>query len=200
MKIAVIGYGSLIWDLECLEPRVDGPWQRAGGPLLPLEFSRISPKRRQALVLVVDDSISAPCATSHIASTRNRLEDAVDDLAQRERCRPEFISYTSRDGSRSRGTSRRAQSAVQAWLAGTRFDGAVWTGLPANFAEATGTPFSHDAALAYLQKLDEPSLAEAWRYMEYAPEETATPLRRHVRAQGWWQGLDFSGNVRAEAR
>lgn len=42
--IALLGWGSLIWDHDPLFDAQHGDWQ-AGGPPLPLEFSRISAKR-----------------------------------------------------------------------------------------------------------------------------------------------------------
>jgi hypothetical protein len=38
MNIAIIGYGSLIWDLADLAAHVEGPWRRGAGPHLPVEF------------------------------------------------------------------------------------------------------------------------------------------------------------------
>ena len=117
LNIAIIGYGSLIWDLDDLEAHVAGPWRRGGGPCLPVEFSRISPKRLQALVLVVDDAAEAPSPTSVIASARTHLDDAVTDLARRERCRPERLGIAAKGGRHRIGRSAPALAAVEAWLA-----------------------------------------------------------------------------------
>ncbi len=192
LNIAIIGYGSLIWDLDDLAPNVAGPWRRGAGPLLPVEFSRISPKRKQALVLVVDDEAEAPSPTSVIASARAHLDDAVTDLARRERCPPERLGMAAKGGRYRIGRSAPALAAVEAWLATSPYDAAVWTELDGNFAQHTGTPFTLAAAHAYLQRLTGESLAEAWRYLENAPEETNTPLRRHMRAQDWWRALSFA--------
>ncbi|SVC10487.1 uncharacterized protein METZ01_LOCUS263341, partial [marine metagenome] len=37
--IAIIGWGSLLWDLDNLTPFVQGDWAINAGPRLPLEFS-----------------------------------------------------------------------------------------------------------------------------------------------------------------
>ena len=50
--IAILGYGSLIWDLEILAPHVAGNWEMRAGPSLPMEFSRISKKRKLGLVVL----------------------------------------------------------------------------------------------------------------------------------------------------
>lgn len=196
MNIAIIGYGSLIWDLDDLEAHVAGPWQRGAGPCLPVEFARISPKRKQALVLVVDDAAEAPSPTSVIASARAQLDDAVTDLARRERCPPEKLGIAVKGGRHRIGRSAPAMAAVEAWLANSLFDAVVWTELDGNFTHITGETFSLIAAEAYLRTLAGESLAEAWRYIEYAPEETDTPLRRHMRAQNWWRALFYENGCK----
>ena len=185
MDIAIIGWGSLIWDLEILEPQVDPRWQRGAGPALPLEFSRVSPKRKKALALIVDPEHGTSCATSLVVSRRNSLEKAVADLAARERAPLERIGYASAGGnwrSHVDGVAER----FEAWFAASGFSGAVWTDLPGNFHEETGTPYSLTAALAYLQGLEGRSLLEAKRYIELAPEETMTSLRKTLAGEAWW--------------
>ncbi len=192
MTIAIIGYGSLIWDLDDLEPHVTGPWQRGAGPRLPVEFSRISAKRRQALVLVVDEAAEAPSPTSVIASVRPRLDEAVADLARRERCQPHHLGIATRHGGRGMSRFSGVLATAEAWLTASPYEAAIWTELDGNFETVTGRAFSLSAAETYLRTLDGASLAEAWRYIEEAPAETDTPLRRHIRAQDWWRALESS--------
>ena len=68
-RFAVLGYGSLIWDLDDLAPHVELPWAMGGGPLLPMEFSRISPKRKMGLLSFSTDN-GVPCPTHAIASVK----------------------------------------------------------------------------------------------------------------------------------
>ncbi|MGI9464830.1 MAG: hypothetical protein ACR2OM_12860 [Aestuariivirgaceae bacterium] len=188
MNIAIIGYGSLIWDLDDLEPKVDGNWQRGAGPAMPVEFARVSPKRKQGLVLVIHADVPAPSATSYLMSNRKDVQHAVTDLAERERTQLDHIGYVVRSG---QGYSRQAGiiETVAEWLTGTDLDAAVWTDLDGNFDESTGEAFSHQAGLAHLRQLSGASLYEAWRYITYAPEETDTPFRRFLAADGWWTSL-----------
>ncbi len=191
MTIAIIGYGSLIWDRDDLEPHVIGPWQRGAGPLLPVKFSRISPKRKQALVLVVDEAAAAPSPTSVIASVQSDLDDAIADLARRERCRPHQLGIVARRSGRAFSRFPEVVATVEAWLTSSPYEAAVWTELDGNFEAVTGQTFLLTAAEAYLRTLEGESLAEAWHYLEEAPAETDTPLRRHIRAQDWWRALGF---------
>ena len=86
-RIAVIGWGSLIWDLDNLAPLIEGTWLMGGGPVLPMEFSRVSPKRLQALAVCLDPQYGDPCQTNAIISIRDDIHDAAEDLRARERAK-----------------------------------------------------------------------------------------------------------------
>lgn len=183
-RIAVIGWGSLIWDLDTLAPLVEPPWAMGAGPRLPLEFSRISPKRKMSLVVVIDPEHGQDCPTSAIASRRARVAEAVEDLALRERAPGECI------GAVGDGPPRGAMAArVAAWCAETGARGAVWTDLPRNFEERTGRAFSVAEGIGYLRGLPEDAQAEAKRYIDGAPAATDTPLRRALAQAAWWGAL-----------
>ncbi len=188
MTIAIIGYGSLIWDLDDLAPKVAGDWRMGAGPAMPVEFTRVSQKRIQALVLVIENGLEQYSPTSYIASRRDRLEDAKQDLAERERTHLGHIGWATRDGD-ARSHHDGTAEAVVNWLAGTNFSAAVWTDLNGNFHEHTGRPFNHRDGLEYLKTLTGPSLAEAWRYITYAPPQTDTPFRRFLAEDPWWASL-----------
>ena len=194
MDIAIIGWGSLIWDLEILEDHVDPRWHRGAGPTLPLEFSRVSPKRKKALALIVDPDHGTECATSLVVSRRSSLEEAVEDLAARERAPLDRIGYASRSGS-WRSTVSGLETRFEAWFESQGFSGAVWTDLPANFAEETGIAFSIPAAVDYLRSLEGASLLEAKRYIELAPEETMTALRQTLGSEDWWAQVPLEPNL-----
>lgn len=184
-RVAVLGWGSLVWDLEILAPHVEGPWAMGAGPALPLEFSRLSPKRRMGLVVCIDPDLGVPCPTHAIASRRTNLLETRDDLALRERAPQALIGWACARTGRAEG---RAAEAVLAWCAATGAAGAVWTDLRPNWADHhPETPFSLAAAEAYLLGLSGESRDEAVRYIASAPAETDTPLRRHLAAQGWWR-------------
>lgn len=190
-KTAVLGWGSLLWDLDDLTPYVTGEWHLAKGPLLPFEFVRVSPKRKQALVVVIDEMHGVECATSFIASTRNRLVDAVEDLARRERTTAEQIGYTDLNGSLNQSRHGFAAGKIRNWLAGTEFDAAVWTDLTGNYIDEIGEPFSVPGAVAYLKNLTGESRIEARRYIESAPRNVETPLRAVLRNEDWWQAIQY---------
>ncbi len=178
-RIAVLAWGSLIWDLDDLAPKVEGPWMMRAGPSLPFEFSRISPKRKLGLVLCIDPLAGVPCPTHAILSRRSDIHEAAEDLRARERAPAveRIGAFCARSGFR-RSRVPEAGEAVAAWAEATGAAGAVWTDLEPNFREHTGRAFSVAEGLAYLARLEGESRAEAVRYLRNAPAETDTPLRR----------------------
>lgn len=183
-RVAILGWGSLIWDLDDLAPHVAGGWAMSGGPALPLEFSRISPKRRLGLVACIDPGRGAPCPTHAIASARGEAEAAREDLARRERAPLERIGFHCARSGRGAG---RAADLVAEWCAATGARGAVWTDLRPNFEAHAGAPFEIARGEAWLQGLQGESRDEAVRYIENAPRETDTPMRRHLSGRDWWR-------------
>ena len=186
MAIAILGWGSLLWDLEILEPNTDGDWRMGAGPRLPMEFCRISPKRKMGLVVCLDAGHGVPCATHAIASRRGLVEEAQRDLAARERA-PLGMIGTATAGGEGQGRPEIRQI-VSAWCVAHGWDAAVWTDLRGNFAEHRGEEFTLERGHAYLQTLQGPNLDEAVRYIALAPRETDTPLRRRLSDCTWWQG------------
>ncbi len=183
-RIAIVGYGSLIWDLEILAPRVEGPWRMGAGPALPLEFSRVSPKRRMGLVVCVDPDLGAPCPSHAIASRRSDVGTAREDLAARERAPLERIGMVCLATGRRAG---RIAERVAAWAGAQGLAGAVWTELDPNFEAHAGRPFGFEAGEAWLLALAGEDRDEAVRYIANAPAATDTPFRRRLAAQGWWR-------------
>lgn len=185
-RYAVLGWGSLIWDLDDLAPHVRLPWAMGAGPRLPMEFSRISPKRRMGLVVCLDPELGVPCATHAVESIRGSLAETVTDLACRERAPESAIGGVCLASGAVQGRAAIAE-VVREWCLATGWTGAVWTDLLPNYAEAAGEPWSLARAIAYLRRLTGESLDEAVRYIENAPATTDTPLRRLLIADPWWR-------------
>ena len=183
---AVIGYGSLIWDLDDLAPHVEGQWTLYSGPQLPLEFSLVSAKRRRGLALAIDYKHGQSCPSCIIRSNRNTIEKVVQDLAARERTSDQNIGFIDRKSGATRSRSVTTLSAIRNWLSDTDFSGAVWTDGASNFESVLGVEFSLATATAHLRSLEGESAAEAKRYISLAPDKVDTPLRRALSEQSWW--------------
>ena len=192
MRIAIIGWGSLLWDLENLTPHVTGTWSLGCGPRLPLEFSRVSPKRKHGLAVIIDPTHGAPCPTSYIESVRKNVDATVGDLAARERAPVERIGHAHFETGHINSSNPPLNETLTTWLGEIGFDACVWTDLPANFSEYSTESFSIERGIAYLKTLDAVSLDEAKRYIECAPSETLTPLRTALANDEWWQTIPLN--------
>ena len=186
-KIAVIGWGSLIWDIEILAPHVRGDWQMEAGPRLPMEFSRVSPKRKLGLAVCLDPAVGVLCKTHVIRSARSGIHAAMEDLRARERAPEGLIG--AYHASFQHGRMPEVVARVRDWCKAGGWDGAVWTDLEPNFEDSTGRIFSVAEGIWYLKTLRGESLEEAFNYIQNAPAQTATPLRAALAKDAWWQGL-----------
>lgn len=187
MKIAILGWGSLISDPRGL-PITDG-WHH-GGPVLPIEFSRISQhgQRARCLTLVIDEAHGSEVPTQYALSTRTELTQAVSDLQEREGTpNPDNIGFCEVAGSRFVAKALRrhptACQVIRAWAVEARFDAVIWTALPPRFRDAIGVPFTPAAALHYLNTLPAATRELALQYIHTAPEQTMTAFRRLLLAQ-----------------
>lgn len=183
MKIAILGWGSLIWDPRQLPYK--GKWL-TGGPELPLEFSGVS--RDGCLTLVIDLKHGERVPTRYVESSRSNLGDAIADLRDREGTITKKIGFVHIVA----GTNSSAEfsdhadifSEVTEWCKAMGFDTAVWTGLPPQFERETGKIFSVENAVAYLQGLPRTVSKHAFNYIRNAPREVDTPLRRRLKELG----------------
>jgi hypothetical protein len=173
--IAILGWGSLLWDRDPAFDSHHDPWIMEG-PTLKIEFSRISASRHGALTLVIDAANGTPTQVAYCLSTRATITDARDDLQKREGTRPRHIGWIAADGG-GRGRDDVTVGLVRDWIAAKDFGGAVWTDLPPNFEEKSGQPFSTETAVAYVHALAEPGRTMALEYIQRAPEFVKTPVR-----------------------
>ena len=184
VTVALLGWGSLIWDPRPEFDQWHEAW-RPDGPRLNLEFSRISQTRHGALTLVIDPLRGVPNTVTYSVSRRNRLDDVIHDLARREGTNIGNIGHVCRLPNSLSCRDAGSGKVIAAWAAARNIDAVVWTDLPSNFEQKTREPFSLDAAIRYLERLDPTGRAEAARYIRRAPLSISTPLRRAVAAEAW---------------
>jgi len=189
VKIAVIGWGSLVWDPRDLQTAAGFA---PNGPLLPIEFCRVSGDGR--LTLAIDETFGAVCRTYSALSALENLDHAIENLRLRENMPSAgtvgFVEIAS--GGQSDVAMQRhpqAVATIAAWAQARGCDAAVWTALASNFDEfdRAGEPFSVTAAIRYLETLeagDAGRFATALAYIRNAPAEIETPVRDAV-AKRW---------------
>ncbi len=189
MKSAVLAWGSLLWDPRDLRTAAKF---MANGPLLPIEFCRISADGR--LTLAIDETFGALCKTYSAPSALEGLDAAIENLRVRE-----GMPNARAVGFVELGSGRQSEVAMQrhpeavatigAWAASNGYDAAIWTALASNFDDPGkgGEPFSVTAAIRYLETLegqDAAKFARALTYIRKAPPEVETPVRDEV-AKRW---------------
>ena len=181
MNIAVIGWGSLLWDKERGELRLRSPRWRKAGPRLPLEFARKSTDGRLTLV------IHRPSALQRAYWSLSQLESidaAREDLATREGPTPlKNIHWATREGRGDPADDVRRR--VLEWLSEhANVDAAIWTGLPPKDLDGSDVVA---AAIAYLTGLDDgtATFRKAKKYVACAPPQIQTAVRRAMQQRGW---------------
>ena len=177
MKIAVLGWGSLIWEPRNLPLKSD--WMQ-GGPELPLEFSRISKDGRLTLVIDMENGERVP--SRYAISERKDLGDAIADLRDREgtiRKHIGLLEIFSNTCSRKEFPEHaNVFDEMEEWCKANSFDAVIWTALPSQFKLETGESFTVDNAIKYLRSLPTTVRANALKYIKNAPTEVHTPVRK----------------------
>lgn len=173
--IALLGWGSLLWEGGSAFDAWHKPWLNEG-PVLKLEFSRISRSRHDALTLVIDPTNGVPTTVAYCMSRRLDIAETIEDLRIRECTSAKNIGFIHRGG-KAKFRDPTSHDTILAWAAAHDMDGVVWTDLPSNFEKIVGRPFSVAAAVNYVQTLDPEGKAKALEYIRQAPEFVQTPLR-----------------------
>ena len=151
------------------------PWQ-CDGPILRIEYSRVSKTRHGALTLVIDPINGSPMAVCWSISRRSTIDEVAEALRLREGTGLRNIGrfyLTDQENSADKETL----ATIRAWAVKRGLDGVAWTDLRSNFACKAGQPFSVDAAVRYLEALDGYAQAKAFEYIRSAPNSVRTPLR-----------------------
>lgn len=190
-KIAILGWGSLIWDSRPEFDERHGPWE-ADGPVLKLEFSRVSTSRRGALTLVIDNENGSECVVSYTLSNRSNPADAIADLRCREGTVMRRIGYYFRDGSQK--CDLQLPDTIADWAIKKGLDVVIWTGLPSNFKKEVKRDFSIQNAISYLQSLTPEGKSLAATYVWRAPNFIQTELRSALQIEPWFPASAVTTN------
>ena len=190
-NIAILGWGSLIWDPRDLQ--FDGQW-RENGPLFPLEFSRLSASsltssapgssRRTRLTLTITPNRPL-VPTLWTFSRHENLDDAIADLARREGCGPGQIGYWE-CGTQAFHAQREQdllRSSLERWWhqaedrGGKWVDAVIWTDLGPNFQMESGCDFHLSNVFKHLDSLSGEHWDIASEYILRTPSQVATAMR-----------------------
>ena len=175
MKIAVLGWGSLIWSPKKL--KINTAWQN-DGPLLPIEFARISNDGRLTLVLKknekkvqtlwsIMDFDSIELAKVNLKERENMTSinsiGFIDTVAKNKLSRFEDVSIT-----------------IKKWALEKNIDAVIWTDLGVKFFDKIQRPFNANNAVEYLRNLPLKTQEIAKEYILNAPLQIDTRLREKL--------------------
>jgi hypothetical protein len=180
LRIAILAWGSLVRDPKELALATEF---RPNGPSLRLAFSRIS--RDGRLTVVIDEENGMPSGTFGAISAFAQLDAAIENLRLREGM-PDVqgIGFVDRPAGKRADVSLQRHplslQVIEAWVAASGYDAAIWTALAANFRDRTRRPFSVPAAMDYLASLDGPTRALALDTIRKTPRQVRSLLRAEV--------------------
>lgn len=187
MKIACIGWGSLIWNPGNLP--IQNEWFN-DGPLLPIEFTRQSSNGRMTLII---DKEATPVRTLWTLMTITKLDQAISALMVREGIKKEglvesvLVSYEEQTKKEDSEVDK-IKLTISKWLKAQDLDAAIWTNL--SFSNGTGKlrP-SKQQVVEYLQTLNYETRKIAEEYIRKAPKQIDTEYRREIEMKLGWAHL-----------
>jgi len=192
MKIAILGWGSLLWDHRNEFDEHHECWLY-DGPSLKLEFSRVSQSRSDALTLVLDSHNGSSCVVAYAISKRKVPDDAICDLRCREGTILNKIGFYFADGTRRQSRDDESFESIRAWAAEKEIEVAIWTDLGSNFQDKSRghMSFSVENAISHIQALDAEGKVKAAEYVWRSPQFVDTPLRVALQSQPWFRPLQL---------
>ncbi|QCR37984.1 hypothetical protein [Nissabacter sp. SGAir0207] len=175
MKIACLGWGSLIWKPGPLP--VAGEW-RSDGPEVPVEFSRVGDSGELSTAV----SLNAPLLQVFWAELAvEGVDQAIAALRERE-----GIPEQRHDGVGALFLAASPVGPLAEWALARDIDVVIWTALPPRIHNIEGRIPSSEEAVAYLSSLTGETREHAMNYLEQVPAQLDTPYRRAIKAQLGW--------------
>ncbi|WP_243079636.1 hypothetical protein [Pantoea sp. MQR6] len=179
MKIACLGWGSLIWKPGQLP--VEGSWY-ADGPEVPVEFARVSDGGEVATALCLN---AGPVQVFWALLATASLDTACKALREREGIPEQRV-----DGAGIMLTSHTATGPLETWARSKNIDALIWTALPARTDSTEGRVPGVEEVINYLQQLEGEKRDHARRYIDQVPRQINTAYRRAIADALGWQHPD----------
>lgn len=175
MKIAILGWGSLIWQPNELEFNKDFNWKK-NGPFLPIEFARISKDGRLTLVITEQGTLVPVLFT--ISNYKN-LDEAILNLAVREGSGRKSIGSYDKNKDKFSDNFFYNKN-IRTWIKNTDFDAVIWTSLIENWTSKTTD------RIKYLRELNSITAILSEEYIRKAPKQIKTTLRKELEVTLKW--------------
>ena len=183
MKIACLGWGSLVWRPEFL--LIYRQWFN-DGPILPIEFARQSNDGRLTLVIMPS---AKPVRSLWALMTTNDIEQAKNSLMIREGIAKENQDRLIGAVNVSVRLEEPNELVIQNWAKLLALDWVIWTNLAPRFNGENKAP-SPEEATEYLRGLDTKRRGIAEEYIRRTPRQIDTEYRRRFEHEFGWTYID----------
>lgn len=189
MKTAILAWGSLIWQPKDLLFYTEFGWKE-DGPILPIEFGRISKDGRLTLVITENGSL---VPTLYTLSKYETLDEAILNLAVREGSgRASIGSY---DKSKNEFSHKVFfEQNISDWIKEKDFDAVIWTNLGENWVIKNESGKIIDTIetterIKYLKNLKGNASALAEEYIRKTPIQIKTKYRAKIEEELNWKPI-----------
>ena len=178
MRIACLGWGSLIWDQRELPIVLGAESWHGDGPSLPIEFARQSSRDRLTLVTVPEGTF-VPTLWAEMYA------DDIDDARRRLKLREGTV--IERIGVWPYNGKYLHSKIIGRWATAKGISAVIWTALGPKFDGEDNKIATLAEAIAYLRSLvDRGMSASAEEYVRKAPAQISTPFRSAFETEFGW--------------
>jgi hypothetical protein len=181
MKIAFLGWGSLVWNPG--ELLVRGEWFK-DGPFLPIEFCRQSDNDRLTLVIAPG---KPELRTLWALSSTPKLDEAIKSLQDREGLRGDRKDKNTGVWPTDARYGEASQNIIT-WAVEKALDAVVWTALPPRCDKKERCP-SEAQAVRHLRSLSHEKKRVAEEYIRRTPIQIDTDFRRRFEHEFGWKPM-----------
>ncbi len=180
MKIACLGWGSLIWRPDNLLIRRE--WF-LDGPILPIEYARQSKDGRLTLVITKN---AKPVRTLWALMATTDLAIAKSSLLKRERIPENKMEISIGSVTAEEENTEGIKLTIQNWATTLKLDAVIWTNLPPKFNNTENRIPTIAEAISYLYSLDIHSRSTAEEYIRKTPQQIDSEYRRKFETEFGW--------------
>lgn len=180
-KIAIIGWGSLLFPQNKKKLSIVGNKFNENGPQVPLELTRISSDGR--LTLVIDEDAGVENNALYAISKHKTINKAFDELVKTEKVNPKLIGVVDiRNKQTSESATKHSNTtmSIANWARKNKFDAVLWCALGRKFKDKINVKFSPENAVSYLSKLPVQERNNSIKYIKSLPKTIKTPVTQLV--------------------
>lgn len=180
MRIAILIWGSLYWDKRNLATTDEWFFD---GPVLPIEFARISNGNRLTLVIKpYYDNVT----TLYAISTHDTLSAARENLRIREGSENAnnigFIDFTN-NTQHVRQANVFIIDILRQWNTEKKFDAIIWSDFAPRFSDVIKHQFTLSNVIAFIENLPDAEKQSALLYIRNTHPQIVTRFRNKIEQQ-----------------